>query len=209
MMTDWIETLPSAWKGHRSFSEWLVTYLRPQTVVELGVDYGYSSFCFATALQKNRRGKIYSIDNFQGDKHTSFRNTKQIVVNHMNSHQLNHMEIIEKDFDTVAKTWNMPIDILHIDGLHTYEAIKNDYLTWSRFVKNSGVILLHDVCVYHSDFGVHKFFGEINENKLYFEHSSGLGIISKNKELMDIIKETYPECKTKEVEKIKLKLKNI
>ena len=47
---DWIEDIPSAVKGHRKFIEWLVEYVNPKTIVELGVDYGYSTFVFSNAL---------------------------------------------------------------------------------------------------------------------------------------------------------------
>ena len=35
---DWIEEIPSAARGHRVFMEWLVEYMKPKTIVELGVD---------------------------------------------------------------------------------------------------------------------------------------------------------------------------
>lgn len=194
-MGDWIENLPSAWIGHRKFAEWLVTYKRPETIVELGVDYGYSTFCFANALNKNNKGKIYGVDLFQGDKHTSFRNTYEFVVNQMKAHHLNRIELVVKDFTEASQNWKLPIDILHIDGMHTYESVKNDFTNWSRYVKDDGIILLHDVCIYDGDFGVYKFFEELDWHKLYFEHSAGLGIISKNVRLLKVILETFPECK--------------
>ena len=49
---DWIEEISSAVKGHRVFFEWLVEHMRPTTIVELGVDRGYSTFVFAEALAK-------------------------------------------------------------------------------------------------------------------------------------------------------------
>ena len=209
-MSDWIEVLPSAWKGHRAFAEWLVLYRRPEIIVELGVDYGYSTFCFAQSLNRNNKGKIYGIDLFLGDKHTSFRNNHDFVVNQMKAHHLNRIELIVKDFNEAAKEWNQPIDILHIDGLHTYEAIRNDFENWSKYVKKDGIILLHDVCIYHSDFGVYKFFDEIDWPKMYFEHSAGLGIVSKNIELLNVIQETFPDCKFKpKMPKTKDKQKNL
>lgn len=42
-----VGTLPSTWHGHMEFDDWLVRYKKPQTIVELGVDYGFSTCCFA------------------------------------------------------------------------------------------------------------------------------------------------------------------
>jgi len=193
---DWIEQLPSAWKGHRKFAEWLVEHIKPQTIVELGVDYGYSTFVFGQALKKNNTGNIYGLDLFEGDKHTSFRNTYDQVINNIQSHQLDQIHIIRGDFTGISQIWTKPIDILHIDGLHTYEAVKNDYNNWSPFVTNDGIILLHDICIYQSDFEVHKLFNEIDQNKLYFTHSAGLGLVSKNKQLLEDIKTQFPYCLT-------------
>jgi len=37
------------------------------------------------------------------------------------------------------------IDVLMIDGLHTYEGARNDFFRYERFVKPGGLILLHDI----------------------------------------------------------------
>ena len=52
---DWIDSIISAWTGHRKFAEFLVEKKNPDVIVELGVDYGYSTFVFANALQ-NKTG---------------------------------------------------------------------------------------------------------------------------------------------------------
>ena len=66
---DWIDDIPSAWTGHRVFGTWLVRYLKPSVVVELGVDRGFSSFLFAQAVTQNKEvenkeGVVYGIDLF-------------------------------------------------------------------------------------------------------------------------------------------------
>ena len=81
------------------------------------------------------------------------------------------------------------IDILHIDGDHAYESVKKDFETWSKFVKDDGVILMHDTCVEY--FGVKDFFAEINLPKTNFPQSSGLGVVSKNAELVEKVKRTF------------------
>ena len=57
-MSDWIEDIPSAVKGHRKFIEWIIQFMNPNIVVELGVDYGYSTFVISKSLFR-LDGKIY------------------------------------------------------------------------------------------------------------------------------------------------------
>ena len=179
---DFISKISSAWIGHRDFAEWLIGYLKPKTIVELGVDWGFSTFVFANS---NIYGKVYGIDLFTGDAHSGERSTYDFVKS--KSSQFKNLEIITGDFTEVSKTWSLPIDVLHIDGYHTYEAVKNDFTNWSNFVNDNGVVLFHDTAVEY--FGIKDFFfKELSGGyKLNFKHSAGLGIYTKNKELYKAI----------------------
>ena len=102
------------------------------------------------------------------------------------------MELVVGDFDSISKLWKTPIDILHIDGLHTYEAVKNDFTNWSPFVKEEGIVLFHDIAV--QSFGVKEFFRELTGGyKLFFLHSAGLGIFTRNKDLRDKIMNAFSQ----------------
>lgn len=187
-----LEEIISAWKGHRLFAEWLVNSMKPSQVVDLGVDYGYSTFVFATAARKNGFGLVTGIDLFLGDPFTGHRNTYFHVLNWIDKLKLNNLEIIQGDFKEVSMTWNRPIDILHIDGYHSYEAVYNDFITWEKFVTNHGIVLFHDINVPNPEFGVIHFFRELKGgHKLYFLHSFGLGIYTKNDELYELIKANF------------------
>ena len=178
----------SAWKGHLKLADYLVKKYKPNVVVDLGVDYGHSTFSFAGP----GIGNVYGIDWFEGDIHAGLRNTYNIVNDTYNLlYNLNYLpnkniEFIKGDFNVVAKKFNHKIDILHIDGLHTYEAVKNDFDTWIQKTDYNSIILMHDVISFPNSVG--KFFNEINLPKLYFTHSAGLGVISMNK---DIILDIY------------------
>jgi hypothetical protein len=179
-MGDWIEQILSAWTGHRIFAEWLVKNIQSDVIVELGVDYGYSSFVFEKALQeKNQNGIIYGIDLFFGDPHAGARDTYNGVMKTITDKNLKNIKILRCDFSDISTFWNKPINILHIDGFHTYEAVKNDFNCWSKHVNNDGIILFHDTAI--QQFGIKDFFRELSGGyKLYFTHSAGLGIYTKN-----------------------------
>ena len=185
--------IPSAWgdgnvQGHVLFVDWLIEEMQPKVTVDLGIDYGYSLIAFA----HNNPGKVYGIDGFEGDEWTGSRNTYDQVSGHVTNLQLNNVTLIKGFFDDVVKTWDTKIDILHIDGFHSYEAVKNDFEKWSGFVNSTGVILFHDTDSHDSRFGVKQFFSEIDMPKHELFGFQGLGIVSNNKKLMKKIKEYTP-----------------
>ena len=185
--------IPSAWgdgnvQGHVLFVDWLIEEMQPKVTVDLGIDYGYSLIAFA----HNNPGKVYGIDGFEGDEWTGTRNTYDQVSGLVTNLQLNNVTLIKGFFDDVVKTWDTKIDILHIDGFHSYEAVKNDFEKWSGFVNNTGVILFHDTDSQDTRFGVKQFFSEIDMPKHELSGFQGLRIVSNNKKLMKKIKEYTP-----------------
>lgn len=188
------DTPATAWAGHRNFAEWLVRFVNPKVTVDLGVDYGYSTFCFALP----RIGHVYGIDNFIGDdfigKETSNR-LSYVMMKREKLHLQDNITIIESDFDEVAKTWDKKIDILHIDGSHHYEDVKKDFETWSKFLNDDAIILFHDTSIELYDgkeYGVKKFFEEIDLPKFNIDHSFGLGVVCKNEVVLNHIKNNIP-----------------
>lgn len=173
-----IETLPSAWKGHRQFANTLMRRNNPKITVDLGVDYGYSLF----SLAESKIGEVYGIDSFEGDIHAGHHaDAYDTVMKVIGENQYDNITVIKGFFDDVAKTWNKPIDILHIDGLHTYQAALNDYKTWSPFLTENAVILMHDVTSFP---GVYQVYQEIPMHKTHFSHSAGLGVLSNDEHLI-------------------------
>ena len=193
-LTNLDDTPATAWAGHRNFAEWLVRFLNPKVVVDLGVDYGYSTFSFALP----RIGHIYGIDNFVGDDYIGIDDQRLkynfVTMKREKLHLQDYMTFIEGTFDEIAKTWDKKIDILHIDGSHHYEDVKNDFETWSKFVSDDGIILLHDTCIenaFGNEYGVKKFFDEIDLPKFTFTHCYGLGVVCKNSVILEQIKNNF------------------
>ena len=182
--------IPSGWnyppKSHREFVDWLINRIKPKVTVELGVDYGYSSFLMALC-QDN---PVYGIDCFDVSVHGPREDDDyQFVMSVKEKLGLDNLEIIKGYFDDVAKTWDKEIDLLHIDGLHDYENCKNDCYTWAPLVKEDGVILLHDT-VSNPD-GAGLFFSQLEVPKVNFTNSFGLGVASNNADMVEEIKQTF------------------
>lgn len=64
------------------------------------------------------------------------------------------------------------IDFLFIDGDHTYDGVRRDYLMYREFVKKGGYIAFHDIidCHFHQENGcdVFRFWNEVQGNKQEF-----------------------------------------
>ena len=111
-----------------------------------------------------------------------------------NSNILRNINIIRGDFAEVAKTWSLPIDILHIDGFHEYESVKSDYVAWSPFVKENGIILIHDIC--NGRFGCNRVFTEATHNyKLFYPDFGGLGILTHSEDIYNKVLKEFTDLK--------------
>lgn len=174
------------WSGHKIFIYNLIRNVAPSKIVELGTHKGTSLFSMAQAIKdENINCQLIGVDTWQGDINTGGYNTetvlgsvKAIIKKYYSSVDIQLMQMF---FDeALAKTADKSIDILHIDGLHTYEAVKHDFETWLPKLKENGIVLLHDIIVDRVDFGVIRYWGELKmqyPNHFEFLHSFGLGVI--------------------------------
>lgn len=184
-----IDSIESTWKGHESFVYWLVQHVHPKTVVDLGFDRGLSTVAFAY----RNRGHVFGIDWFDESSYASkcfaldsaFRN----ISNAIRFHYAKNVHLIVGPFCDIAKTWNRKIDILHIDFAHTYAVAKQHYEQWSRYLNPNAVIMIHDVKAFPNETG--RFFAELNMPKVVFSHAQGLGVASRNQELIEEIKNKF------------------
>ena len=171
------ETPYSAWKGHRGFAQRIIKALQPEVFVELGVHAGDSYF---TIVESMHNGKAYGVDTWAGDKHAGFYSDDIHNMVCTVNKQYPFSTLLRMPFDTAASLVQDDISLLHIDGLHTYEAVKHDYETWEPKVRD--VVLLHDICVPENpDFGVWKLWAEIKNDKCFeFNHCHGLAVFCKS-----------------------------
>ena len=190
----------SPWGGHSFFVYDLVANTKPKVIVELGTYKGSSLLAFAQAVKDlNLQTELHAIDTWEGDIHSGFyKNDIYELFMEVKNKYYKDLSIIPHKMlfnDAVKKFKDNSIDILHIDGLHTYEAVKHDFETWLPKVnKNTGIIMFHDVCETKDDFGVYKLWDELKKkykNTITFEHYHGLGVIFLNNNIKDIKKNLF------------------
>jgi hypothetical protein len=170
------------WSGHRCFAYDLVSFVKPDTIVELGTHYGTSFFSFCQAVRDTQiPTTCYAIDTWKGDPHAGYynENVYQAVKAVTNREFPNIGKLLRTDFDNALPMFeNSSIDFLHIDGYHTYEAVRHDFTSWYPKLRENCIVLFHDTAVRISDFGVYRFWEELRELPHFeFPHSNGLGIL--------------------------------
>jgi len=80
--------------------------------------------------------------------------------------------------DSKKVGWDKSIDILFIDGDHTYLGCKGDYEKYEPFVVSGGLIFIHDILQPKS--GAREYFEEITQPKIKLcLNNQGLGMIRK------------------------------
>ena len=182
----WPNVMPeavSAWHGHVPFAHWLVASSRPRMVVELGTHTGVS---FAAFCEGARRGelptKCYAVDTWAGDAHSGtygeevFHAVETVVTERYPS----SATLVRSTFDDALDRFrDGSIDLLHVDGLHTYEAVRHDWESWRPKLSDQAVVLFHDTVVRGDDFGVWQLWAELRQTYAGFEfpHCFGLGVL--------------------------------
>jgi len=177
----------STWVDHIQFGYDLVAALRPRKLVELGTQAGLSYFAFCQSVQEHDLETLcYAVDTWEGEQHTGAYDEsvfdKVSEVNRLNYSGFSYL--MRMYFNEALQHFaDESIDLLHIDGLHTYDAVKDDYFSWEPKVAPGGIVLFHDIEARLKDFGVWRFWEDLRHElpgeTFAFQHGFGLGVWRK------------------------------
>ena len=195
--TDWVVSDPrydadqlnpklkfAYWEGHRDFAYDLLQFVRPERLVELGSQYGCSLFTFCQAVRDFKLDtEINAVDMWSGDigaeitgeeVYALVQKTAATYYPEVNLH------LFQMCFDDARPNFaDNSIDILHIDGGHTFEDVEHDFTTWLPKLKENGIVLFHDVYSPIDQGSCDHWEKTKKEYDCYFDftHSCGLGIL--------------------------------
>jgi hypothetical protein len=171
-----------AWTPHLHLAYDLVALVRPAILAELGTDRGESYFAFCQSAAENKTGtRCFAIDTWRGDEHAGQydETTFAQVTAHNRAHYEGFSNLMRCTFDAALEKFpDASIDLLHLDGLHSEEAVRRDVANWLPKLRPGALLLLHDVAVRTRDFGVWKVWEELKARgrSWTFDVGPGLGL---------------------------------
>jgi len=153
-----IKQYPRAMRFYVLMMYEIIRESKPTKVLEIGVQNAQSSKTMLMAMGLNNHGTLVSIDH------------------------KNRSEVLDAEFSDLKERWKFIkgdshapesvqaakdhleegelYDMLFIDGDHSYEGAKQDFVEYSELVKPGGVVMLHDTV--NTDQGVNKLWAEID-----------------------------------------------
>src|SRR3989344_1807546 len=127
-------------------------------IVEVGSHLGATSCMLALA---NKNNKVYCVDTWKNDGQMPDRSKDTFEEFKNNTKDFSNIIALRGTSEEVVKNFNEKIDLLFIDGDHSYEGVKKDIFNWIPKCKDSAMVAFHDVGPAGSvEYGVTKVIDE-------------------------------------------------
>ena len=120
---------------------------KPQSTLEIGMAYGFSTLFFLGAIAKNRLGRHTAIDPFQK---SHWHGIGLTLANEYSATLGDNsaFHFIEDRSDRAATDLareKQCFDIVFVDGNHRYDDVLVDFYLYSQLVSNGGLIIFDDM----------------------------------------------------------------
>lgn len=143
----------------------------PHSIVEIGSYHGKSTVVLGNVVKTFFPGvKVYAIDPHDGHVGATDQSIESLPPSlemfKKNIENEGLAEVVEmiKNF-SFNVSWELPISLLFIDGLHDYCNVARDFWHFSDWVKQGGYIAFHDYADYYP--GVMAFVDELTASGSY------------------------------------------
>lgn len=125
----------------------LVRSMKPEVCVEIGSAQGRSACFMGAALRANGRGKLYAIDPHMP---TNWNDAPAVVslptmqANLKSADVENYVEIVRETSDKALDAWSRKIDLIFIDGDHSYDGVRSDWEKSLPHLHSRSIVVFHD-----------------------------------------------------------------
>ncbi|MGC9610773.1 MAG: class I SAM-dependent methyltransferase [Minisyncoccia bacterium] len=117
----------------------LTRLMYPRVAVEIGTYKGNAAIAIGQALKDNGRGVLHTIDPVE----------QELVYTAIRKSGFKSTVFFHKGFsgDVIPRLNLSYIDLVFIDGDHSYESVRKDFELVAHLIPKGGVIVFHDVLV--------------------------------------------------------------
>jgi hypothetical protein len=181
----------SDWCGHIPFAHWIVTTATPKSIVELDTRSGvsYAAFCSAVA-QRGLDTRCYTVGSRAGNQDSDQDYASLRDLNDRRFGAFSELLCMSPD-EAAPRFADASIDLLHIDGRRSYEAVHHDFAQWLPRLSERSIVLFHGTNEKRGDFGIGRLWPELIRRYPSFEflHGQGLGVLAVGAHPPDAIRQ--------------------
>ncbi len=150
---------------------------RVDRVLEIGTEHGGWLLMLASVLEAS--AEMCAVDQ---EHHPEF-DVARDEIEYL-GHSLFHIRGSSADAVRQVEAWlgGGPLDVLHLDGPHTYEGVRQGWNDYAPLVRPGGIVVIHDVepTGPHAIFGAQQLFREREKDHrtqlCHMKWQEGLGI---------------------------------
>ncbi|MBN2421624.1 class I SAM-dependent methyltransferase [Candidatus Woesearchaeota archaeon] len=160
-------------------------------IVEIGSWKGKSTVCLALGSKKGSKNKIYAVDPHIIE---GFNSTYNEFITNIKKAKVEDVVIpLVKTSKEASKNFKEKIELIFIDGDHSYQGVREDFELWFPKVIDGGIVVFHDT-IGHK--GPKKLVEKALYKSRFFKNVQFVGSISfgqkvKKNSIIDKIRNRY------------------